>query len=63
MLQASLTVPGFVTLMPAGGYRSLDVAIPQPNPVAGLPFFAAHVILDFSFQVPGVSPAVPFVLP
>ena len=63
MLQASLTVPGFVALMPPGGYRSLDVAIPQPNPVAGLPFFAAHVILDFSFQVPGVSPAVPFVLP
>jgi hypothetical protein len=63
LLVACLSVGGFVDLMPVGGYRSLDVFFAQPNPVAGVTFYAAHVILDFSLQSPGVSPAVPFVLP
>ena len=44
-------------------YRSDDVAIPLPNPLAGVPLFAAHVILDLNLQVPGVSSAIAFVLP
>jgi hypothetical protein len=34
-----------------------------PNPLAGVPLFAAHVILDLNLQVPGVSSAIAFVLP
>jgi beta-lactamase superfamily II metal-dependent hydrolase len=60
---ASLSAPGFLALQPAAGYRSVDVAIPVPNPLAGVPLFAAHVILDLNLQVPGVSSAIAFVLP
>jgi beta-lactamase superfamily II metal-dependent hydrolase len=63
LCQASLGAPDFVALMPAGGYRSVDVALPQPNPLSGTTLYAAHVILDFNLQVPGLSPALPFVLP
>lgn len=63
LLQASLGAPGFLELMPPLGYRSVDVVLPAPNPLAGVPLFAAHVVLDFNLLVPGVSPAVPFVLP
>lgn len=63
LFQASLGAPGFLAIMPAGGYRSVDVLIPQPNPVAGVTLYAAHVVLAVDLSVPGVSPAVPFVLP
>jgi beta-lactamase superfamily II metal-dependent hydrolase len=63
LFQASLGAAGFVALVPPGGYRSVDVLLPQPNPVAGVPLYAAHVLLDFTLAVPGLSPAVSFVLP
>lgn len=63
LFQASLGAPGFVAVMPPLGYRSVDVAIPQPNPLAGIPLFAAHVVLDFALAVPGLSNAASFTLP
>ena len=63
LFQAALLAPGIIALMPVLGYRSVEVAIPVPNPVAGVPLYAAHVILDFSLAVPGLSPAISFVLP
>ena len=63
LLQVSIGAPGFFAFVPAIGYRSVDVAIPQPNPVAGVTLYAAHIVLDFNLAVPGVSTAVPFVLP
>ncbi len=63
LFQASLSAPSFVALMPPLGYRSVDVLIPQPNPVAGVPLYAAHVVLDFSLAVPGLSTALMFVIP
>lgn len=63
LFQASLGAPGFVALMPPLGYRSADVVWPTPNPLAGIPLYAAHVVLDFALTVPGLSPALAFVLP
>jgi hypothetical protein len=63
LLLASLGAPGFVALLPTSGYRSVDVLIPQPNPLPGAVLHAAHVLLDINLQVPGLSPAVTFVLP
>jgi hypothetical protein len=63
LFQASLGAPGFLSLVPPLGYRSVDVSIPQPNPVAGLPLYAAHVVLDFNLAIPTLSGAVAFVLP
>jgi hypothetical protein len=37
--------------------------LPQPNPVAGMTFYTAHILLDPTLSVPGVSAAVAFVLP
>jgi beta-lactamase superfamily II metal-dependent hydrolase len=64
LLQAFLGFPGAIAQMPQQGYRSLRVAMPVPNPLAGVPLFAAHVMLDLSsLTIPGLSPALPFVLP
>jgi hypothetical protein len=63
LFQAALGAPGFFAFVPTLGYSSIDVAIPQPNPVAGVPLYAAHIVLDLNLAVPGVSAAVPFVLP
>ncbi len=63
LFAATLGVGGLLALMPADGYRSVDVLIPQPNPIPGIPVFAAHIMLDINLLVPGVSPAVRFVLP
>lgn len=63
LFQAALGAPGFFAFVPTIGYRSIDVAVPQPNPVAGVPLYAAHIVLDLNLAVPGVSAAVPFVLP
>lgn len=62
LFQASLGAPGFLALVPVLGYRSVDVLLPQPNPLAGLQVFAAHVVLDLALTVPGLSAALPFVL-
>jgi beta-lactamase superfamily II metal-dependent hydrolase len=63
LFQASLSAPGFIALVPAAGYRSVDVLLPQPNPLSGMTLYAAHVTLDFALTVPGLSPATAFVLP
>jgi len=63
LFSATLGAGDLLALMPADGYRSLDVMIPQPNPVVGVPIYAAHIILDINVMVPGVSSAVSFVLP
>ena len=54
--------PSVLAMMPVLGYRSLTVQLPVPNPVAGIPLFAAHVVLDWSLAVPGLSPAISFLL-
>jgi beta-lactamase superfamily II metal-dependent hydrolase len=63
LFQAALGAPSVIAIMPVLGYRSLTVQIPVPNPVAGIPLFAAHVVLDYSLAVPGLSPAISFMLP
>jgi beta-lactamase superfamily II metal-dependent hydrolase len=63
LFQAALGAPSVLAIMPVLGYRSLTVQIPAPNPVAGIPLFAAHVMLDYSLAVPGLSPAISFILP
>ena len=63
LFSATLGVGELLALMPTAGYRSLDVMIPQPNPVVGVPIYAAHIVLDINLGVPGVSSAVQFVLP
>ncbi|MCA8966661.1 MAG: lamin tail domain-containing protein [Planctomycetes bacterium] len=63
LLSVFLGVPGAVAPLPAGGYRSLRVALPTPNPLAGVPLYAAHVVLDLgTLAAVGVSSAVPFQL-
>lgn len=63
LFQAALGAPSVLAMMPVLGYRSLTVQLPVPNPVAGIPLFAAHVVLDYSLAVPGLSPAISFILP
>ena len=64
LLQLFLGLPGSIVLLPTEGYRSLRVALPAPNPLSGVPLFAAHVLLDLqTLTVPGLSSALPFVLP
>lgn len=62
LFSATLGLGGLLALLPPGGYRSYDVMVPQPNPIPGITVFAAHILLDLSLQVPGVSPAVAFQL-
>lgn len=59
----SLYLPGFLWFVPPGGYRSVTVPIPQPNPLPGATLYACHVVLDGSLGVPGLSTAAPFTLP
>lgn len=60
----ALQVPGCIGLLPLEGYRSWTLPLGSPDPLSGVPLFAAHVLLDWTLTtVPGVSPAVPFQLP
>ena len=64
LLQLFLGTPGAIGPLPAEGYRSLRLALPAPHALSGLPLFAAHVVLDLNtFTIPGLSAALPFVLP
>ena len=64
LLQIFLGLPGSIVLLPTEGYRSLRVAMPAPNPLSGVPLYAAHVMLDLNtLSIPGLSSALPFVLP
>lgn len=63
LLGAFLGVPGALAPLPVDGYRSLRLSLPVPNPLAGVPMHAAHVVLDLAnLSVVGTSPAVPFSL-
>ena len=56
--------PGAFAPMPTEGYRSLRVDLPSPSPLSNVTLYTAHVMLDLNtFTIPGMSPAVPFVLP
>jgi beta-lactamase superfamily II metal-dependent hydrolase len=64
LLGAALGVGGCITLLPLGGYRSWSIPRLPPNPLAGTPLYAAHLLLSLDLAaVPGVSPAITFVLP
>jgi hypothetical protein len=63
LFSATLGVGGLLAVVPTDGYRSVDVMIPQPNPIPGMSVYAAHIVLDINLLVSGVSPAVSFVLP
>lgn len=64
LLQLFLAHPGVVAPLPAGGFRSLAIAMPQPNPLRGVRVFAAHVVLDLgNLTVAGLSAALPLVIP
>ncbi|MEC7584332.1 MAG: hypothetical protein VYE77_08440, partial [Planctomycetota bacterium] len=64
LLQLFLRVPGMLSQMPAGGYRSLHIPLPPSHPLQGVQVFAAHAILDDQlFVVPGVSPPLAFTFP
>ncbi|MBL9078050.1 MAG: lamin tail domain-containing protein [Planctomycetes bacterium] len=64
LFAAALTVGGCIALLPFEGYRSWSIPSGTPNPLAGQQLYAAHVLLSLDFAtVPGVSPAIPFVLP
>ena len=62
LFQDALGAPGVLTLMPAGGYRSLDIPVPSPNPFFGVVFWTSHIVLDFTTGLAEASPAVPFTL-
>ena len=50
-----------IALVPTGGYRSVDVPLPSPNPIAGQLAFAAHIVLDYQLNVRGSSSPFVFV--
>lgn len=58
----STNLPDFVAVLPSEGYRSVTLALPLPNPLAGLPAFAAHIALNLANpSLAAVSTAAPFV--
>lgn len=63
LVEGSLVIPGLLALMPPGGYRSTELVYPQPSPVPGIELYAVHAVLESNLLVPGVSPALSFVLP
>ena len=62
LFMASTNLPGFVGVLPSEGYRSLTLSLPNPNPLAGLPAFAAHIVMNLAVPSFGaLSTAAPFV--
>jgi len=62
LFQGAVGAGGAIAFLPAQGYRSWSIPVGPPYPA--YPLFTAHVLLDLSFSsVPGVSPALSFVLP
>ena len=53
LLQSFLGFPGAIALVPAGGYRSVSLSLPQPNPLQGVAIVAAHMVF-----VPGAGSLV-----
>jgi len=65
LLQASVTLPGFVAVVPAGGLRALRLDIPASTGLGGRRAFVAHFLLDpFGPRpVPLTSAAFPLTFP
>ena len=61
LFQATLGVGDLIALQPVTGYRAADIPLPPPNPVAGIPLVAAHIVLDIQLAVRGVSAPAVFV--
>ena len=61
LFQSTFGFDGLIALVPLSGYRSTDIILPNPNPVAGLQMVAVHIVLDFQLSLRGASgPAVFF---
>lgn len=59
-----LSIPGYAAPLPGEGYRSIDLPIPNPNPLRGYQAYAAHILIDGAAPaVTGVSAAAGFVFP
>lgn len=64
LMIAALGVYGCLGIQPLEGYRSWSFSIAPPNPLAGFTLYASHFLVDFGISyLPGVSPAISFVLP
>jgi len=64
LLQSFLGFPGAIALMPAGGYRSVSLPLPQPNPLQGVGIVAAHVVFQpGTSSVVGISSPLSLTLP
>lgn len=64
LLQGSLGFSGALAVLPAEGYRSLRLSVPNPSPLHGLTLHAAHVVFDLNtLTLTGVSPAIAFQAP
>ena len=61
LFQSTFGFPGALALMPPSGYRSVDLPLPTPNPIAGTPVVAAHVVLGPPLVARGVSSPAVFV--
>ncbi|MGC6487898.1 MAG: hypothetical protein ACON4Z_09660 [Planctomycetota bacterium] len=61
LFQSTFGFAGALALMPPGGYRSVTLPLPSPNPIAGTPVTAAHVVLGPPLVVRGVSSPSVFV--
>lgn len=63
LLQAFLGFAGAVAPLPAGGFRSLRIPLPTPNPLPGVPLYTAHLTIDLNAGlVTGVSLPFGFLL-
>ena len=61
LFQSTFGFDGLIALVPLSGYRSTDIVLPNPNPVAGLQLVAVHIVLDFQLSLRDASsPAVFF---
>lgn len=60
LLQSTFGAEGMIALVPLLGYRSVTLPLPSPNPIAGVPVVAAHIVLDFQLDVRGVSSPAQF---
>jgi beta-lactamase superfamily II metal-dependent hydrolase len=61
LLATFLSNYGAIAPLDAAGYRSLRLVLPNTNPLAGIPLFGAHVVLDLStLTMVGASAPVAF---
>ncbi|MEC8252941.1 MAG: MBL fold metallo-hydrolase [Planctomycetota bacterium] len=61
LFQSTFGFGDLIALVPAAGYRSVELPLPSPNPIAGQLVFAAHVVIDYQLNVRGTSSPSVFV--